>query len=159
MSDEVIRTMDEGFTLLTQRMADGFAQVHASMDARFEEIDRRFEQVDMRLATIDRRLDQHDVRLSTIERRLAKVEERLDRVDDRFNKTDDRFDKLEKSVTRLGVLVERNSDDIRFLAEKIGTIEASVDRRLTEFGQVLDNRLVPLEQTEREHSRLLEGRQ
>ncbi len=145
MSDEVIRTMDEGFTLLTQRMADGFAQVHASMDARFEAIDRRFEQVDMQLATIDRRLVQHDVRLATLERRL--------------DKADDRFDKLETSVARLGVLVERNTDDIRFLAEKIGTIEASVDRRLTEFGRLLDNRLVPLEQTVREHSRLLEGRQ
>jgi hypothetical protein len=60
-------------------------------------------------------------------------------------------------VKKQGVLLERNTVDIQLLAEKIGTIEASVDRRLTEFESTLDNRLVPLEETVREHSRLLRG--
>jgi hypothetical protein len=56
------------------------------------------------------------------------------------------------------VLLENTSGEIRFLAEKIGTIERSVHDTLAEFASALNNRLVPLEHTVRDHSRLLERR-
>jgi hypothetical protein len=102
----------------------------ARMDARFEQIDARFAQVDARFGQIDVRFGQIDIRLG----------------------------RLEDVTHKQGILLEKNTVDIQFLAEKIGTIEASVDRRLTEFESKLDNRLIPLEQIVREHSRLLSGK-
>jgi phage shock protein A len=156
MSDEVIRRMNEGFSLLTQQMNARFEQVEARMDARFEQVDKRFEQVDARFEQVDRRFEQIDARFTQVETRMA---DGFAQVETRFVRVEGRLEQVEKLTDSQGVLLERCTDDIRFLAEKIGTIEGSVERKLTEFGQMLDHRLVPLEQTVKEHSRLLEGRQ
>ena len=89
--------------------------------------------------------------------RFGDMNARFAQVDARFGQVDARLGRLVDVTHKQGILLERNTLDIQLLAEKIGTIEDSVDRRLTAFENTLANRLVLLEETVREHSRLLSG--
>jgi archaellum component FlaC len=79
------------------------------------------------------RLDGLGTRFGGLETKVDKLENTVDKLGNKFttlegnfdklgNKVDNNFETLTLSIRDLGVLVEKNSDDIRVLAEQVADI-------------------------------------
>lgn len=126
-------------------------ELMAKMDAGFARMDLRFEQIDHRFDQIDRRFER-------VEGEIAGLRVDVTALQTTATEHGQRLTSLETAVHRQGVLLERNTDAIQQLAEKIGSMDASMDQKIDDLTRTFSGRLEPLEGVVREHSRRLDGR-
>jgi hypothetical protein len=68
-----------------------------------------------------------------IDARFERIDARFQRIDARFERIDARFDATDEAIRHNGVLIDRNTDAIRKVAEGVVMLDEKLERFRVEF--------------------------